>query len=261
MTVLDGPALHGLAADGKLVSLELGDAALEARWQAEEVHVRATVQDITAHDLCTHGAGISEVLLARWDVGGRHPWSAAVYVAFALQHHLTLSCFQFELPRGSVYVADAASPSSQYAVEKSPFESLGSLLDSSFPVFDAAVDTLQTPVLRLQYDRSQGEQPAEGRSGNRHSTPQTSMDVRLQPLQLMHQSSCLERLQQYMSGMPQGLHWDRVLQAINQMSSPSGRALAKAELAAKSRPLPSLHLEVCASTIESAGASLTGSLL
>lgn len=62
LLVLDGPAT---AETSKVVSMELGDASIEAHMQADRLQVTCSVQDISAHDLCTHGAGVSEVLLAR----------------------------------------------------------------------------------------------------------------------------------------------------------------------------------------------------
>ena len=69
LTLLDRQISTDMSSDGHIVSLELGDAVMEAQWQGGNLHVRTTAQDIAAHDLSTHGAAISETLLARWDQG------------------------------------------------------------------------------------------------------------------------------------------------------------------------------------------------
>jgi hypothetical protein len=76
------------------------------------------------------------------------------------------------------------------------------------------------------------------------SDAQPSMEVAVQPLQLIHRSACFARLQGLLGVMPKDLHSDGVLHAINQIASPAGRALAKAELAVKSGPPVRLHVEV-----------------
>lgn len=68
LTIFDGPAA---LADTTVVSMEAGDASIEALSQAGRLQLTCSVQEIAAHDLCTHGAGISEVLLTRWDKGER----------------------------------------------------------------------------------------------------------------------------------------------------------------------------------------------
>ena len=66
LAIFDGPAA---LQDSSVISVEAGDASIEALSQAGRLQLTCSVQEIAAHDLCTHGAGISEVLLTRWDIG------------------------------------------------------------------------------------------------------------------------------------------------------------------------------------------------
>ena len=53
----------------KVLSLELGGASLHAARHGRSTSASASVYDVSMHDLCTHGSGVSEVLLARWHAG------------------------------------------------------------------------------------------------------------------------------------------------------------------------------------------------
>ena len=66
LLILDGPAS---AVDSSIGSIEAGDASIEALLRAGRLQLTCSVHDIAGHDLCTHGGGVSEVLLARWDKG------------------------------------------------------------------------------------------------------------------------------------------------------------------------------------------------
>ncbi len=73
LTVLDSPGLAQqlLPEAEQILSLELGGVSLHAHLHGASLGASASVYDITAHDLCTHGSGVSEVLLARWHAGGQ----------------------------------------------------------------------------------------------------------------------------------------------------------------------------------------------
>lgn len=99
-------------------------------------------------------------------------------------------------------------------------------------------------MLRLQHDSGIAQETEQSKQSNGSSDAMPSLNIVLQPLQLMHRSSCLARLQGVLCAMPHDLQSHRVLHAINQIASPAGRALAKAELAVKTGPLLKLHVEV-----------------
>ncbi len=65
-----------------MISMEAGDASIEAHMQSGRLQLTCSVEDIAAHDLCTHGAGISEMLLTRWDKG------ICCSTVLLLQHHI-----------------------------------------------------------------------------------------------------------------------------------------------------------------------------
>ena len=73
LMVLDSPRLGQqlLPEAEQVLSLELGGVSVHAHQHGASLGASASVYDITAHDLCTHGSGVSEVLLARWHAGGR----------------------------------------------------------------------------------------------------------------------------------------------------------------------------------------------
>ncbi len=144
-------------------------------------------------------------------------------------------------------------PSSPDAAGVSAFEAgPGSLLTgSAFLGFDSAPEQALPPLLRAHYDSGGRQRLLDGTAGSSSSgraqalsVRQASIDATLQPLQLLHRAACLQRLGSFFSGLPLG-HSDSLLQAINRMESTVGRALAKAELAARSGTLPGVHLEVC----------------
>ncbi len=146
----------------------------------------------------------------------------------------------------STMVADAASPSRSDADASSPFmEHSSSMFSSSFLAGESTLDP-QASALHVHYDSGAPSQQADtgghDYSSIRHSQPM--MEVVIQPLQLMHRSACIARLQGVLSGMPEDLHGNQVLHAINQMASPAGRALAKAELALKAGQSAMLHVKV-----------------
>ena len=124
-------------------------------------------------------------------------------------------------------------------------EASASIFTSSFLDQDSDLEP-QAPALLLRYDSGVPRQQlaTAGADQSNGMDPQPSLEVEIQPLQLMHRSACLARLQGLLSDMPQDLHSDRVLRAINQIPSPAGRALAKAELALKAGPQLRLHVEV-----------------
>ena len=71
LLVLDTPRapLPLLPEAERVLSLELGGASLHAAMHGAAVSAAASVEDVAVHDLCTHGSGVSEVLLARWHAG------------------------------------------------------------------------------------------------------------------------------------------------------------------------------------------------
>lgn len=143
-------------------------------------------------------------------------------------------------------LAEAASPSHAEAEMSSPFvDASSSIFTSGFLTEDSALEP-QAPALHLQYDSGapRQQQATAGEDQSNGNDTQPSLEVAVQPLQLMHRSACFARLQGLLSDMPQDLHSDRVLHAINQIASPAGRALAKAELALIAGPPLWLHLEV-----------------
>lgn len=146
----------------------------------------------------------------------------------------------------NVMFADAASPSKNDADASSPFmENSSNIFPSSFLNEGITLEP-QAPALHMHYDSGAPKQQVDAvgdeHSGITHSQPR--MEVVIQPLQLMHRSACIARLQGVLSGMPQDLHGNQVLHAINLMASPAGRALAKAELALKAGQSAMLHLKV-----------------
>ena len=44
---------------------------MQVERQADGVTASAAVAELRAHDLCTHGIGVSECLLSRWQKGAR----------------------------------------------------------------------------------------------------------------------------------------------------------------------------------------------
>ncbi len=142
--------------------------------------------------------------------------------------------------------ADAASPSNNDADASSPFmEISSSMFSSSFLAEEPTLEP-QAPALHVHYDSRAPKQQVvtvgDDHSSMSHSQPK--MEVLIQPLQLMHRSACIARLQGMLSGMPEDLHGNEVLHAINCMASPAGRSLAKAELALKAGQAAMLHVKV-----------------
>lgn len=71
LLLLDAPEPEKAAEAAKVLSVELGDASVRVAGHGANLDVAASVHDVSAHDLCTHGSGVSEVLLARWHEGER----------------------------------------------------------------------------------------------------------------------------------------------------------------------------------------------
>ena len=71
LLLLDSPGRGQAGEPVKVLSLELGDASVHAQARGASLDVDASVHDVSAHDLCTHGTGVSEVLLTRWHEGER----------------------------------------------------------------------------------------------------------------------------------------------------------------------------------------------
>lgn len=65
---LDGIAVRDV------MSVELDGLSVEGKLQPGKFSVRLESQDLTAHDLCSHGPGVSELLLSRWIKGGSHAY-------------------------------------------------------------------------------------------------------------------------------------------------------------------------------------------
>jgi hypothetical protein len=57
----------------QLLSIEVQAIHVSGRLKPDKVHATATVGDLVAHDLCTHGPGVGELLLSRWMKGAPDP--------------------------------------------------------------------------------------------------------------------------------------------------------------------------------------------